>query len=233
MESISPIRCFFPNVLSWRVPKKLCKRFWAGKESPSGNIRENVALLVHPPSSHHPCPPPSFAHPLSHIITVMGWDGSPMRRERKEGVVGEKMEMEGWMKKKVEKIIRKLDETYWTLLKGRASYGIKNRKYCIGQEFWVLFNKEAVSSSWNVLWWLEKPVFNVAKVALWLWTLGLHFHFWSICWYFLDSLINNFVSKMSEKCPFKLLSAWGDVFKLLVLSNHQISFICHNSYNCN
>lgn len=74
MESISPIRRSSPNVLPWHVSKELCKRFWAGKESPSGSTRESVAPLVHPPSpsslsSTFHCPP---SKPRNHV-NGLGW----------------------------------------------------------------------------------------------------------------------------------------------------------------
>lgn len=73
-ESISPIRRSSPNVLRWHVWKELCKHFCAQEESPSGSST---------PPPHHPCSPPSLAHLLNHIITLMGRDGL-RRGERDE-----------------------------------------------------------------------------------------------------------------------------------------------------
>lgn len=65
---------------------------------------QSVVLTCRPaPHHHHPCSPPSLAHLLNHIITLMGRDGSPTVRDRVRRIqrdlsVGLKWHLEGCQK---------------------------------------------------------------------------------------------------------------------------------------
>ena len=93
-ESISQIGRCFPNVLLWHVLEELCGRFSARERSHLQVAQERAWLHSFTSSSSSAPPPPP---PRSHVITLMGWDGSPTGRGGAigEGAEGEDLEM-GW-----------------------------------------------------------------------------------------------------------------------------------------
>lgn len=80
MESISPIRRFYSNVLCWHSWKELCKHFWAGEESPSGS-------RMLPCCFHSFMPPPAlFSSFLGPPSTAHNHRNVPGRLSNSEGL---------------------------------------------------------------------------------------------------------------------------------------------------